>query len=124
MLCMTCILDRCRCRCRCLSQDGKFDRSDRLFHSVEACFASCTSTSSDVKELTPEFFYLPDFLRNLNGLDLGKRYDGEPVCDVVLPPWAWCVQHAKPLCSIAQLLYRVRCGDQALPSCHTPWTIS
>jgi hypothetical protein len=72
-------------------QDGKFDRADRLFHSVEACFTSCTSTSSDVKELTPEWYYLPDFLRNLNGLDLGTRYDGSVVCDVVLPPWAWYV---------------------------------
>jgi hypothetical protein len=71
-------------------QDGKFDRSDRHFHSVAQCYHSCTSTASDVKELTPEWFYMPDFLRNINGLDLGRKQNGEAVGDVILPPWAWC----------------------------------
>ena len=71
-----------------MPQDGKFDRADRLFHSVESSFTSCTSLSGDVKELTPEWFYLPDFLRNTNGLDLGVRHTGEVLGDVVLPPWA------------------------------------
>jgi hypothetical protein len=42
----------------------------------------------DVKELVPEFFYLPDFLVNVNGLPLGTRQDGRVVGDVELPPWA------------------------------------
>lgn len=28
---------------------------------------------ADVKELIPEFFYLPEFLVNSNNFDLGKR---------------------------------------------------
>jgi hypothetical protein len=36
----------------------------------------------------PEFFYLPDFLVNVNGLPLGTRQDGRVVGDVELPPWA------------------------------------
>jgi hypothetical protein len=42
----------------------------------------------DVKELTPEFFYMPEFLENMNGFDLGTRQTGEKLGDVVLPPWA------------------------------------
>ena len=39
-------------------------------------------------ELIPEFFYLPDFLLNRNGLDLGTKQDQHKLGDVVLPPWA------------------------------------
>ncbi|KAJ4456355.1 putative Beige protein 1 [Paratrimastix pyriformis] len=79
-------------------QGGKFDTPDRMFHSVgEAWQSAAVSASGDVKELIPEFFYLPDFLRNGAGLTLGRRtrpaFDsrGVPstiVNDVVLPPWA------------------------------------
>ena len=47
-----------------------------------------TGNSSDVKELVPEAFYLPEFLHNRNGFGLGVRQDGTRVDDVVLPPWA------------------------------------
>ncbi|KAJ1621813.1 BEACH domain-containing protein, partial [Pavlovales sp. CCMP2436] len=69
-------------------QEGRFDHADRLFHSEWAlasgekgCDTGC------VKELIPEFYYLPDFLR-AHGLPLGTRQDGTPLGDVVLPPWA------------------------------------
>ena len=42
----------------------------------------------DVKELTPEFYYLDDMFTNASCLPLGQRQNGEHVCDVVLPPWA------------------------------------
>lgn len=32
--------------------------------------------AADVKELTPEFYYLPDFLENGNGYRLGTRQVG------------------------------------------------
>ena len=45
--------------------------------------------SNDVKELIPEFFYLPEFLRNENAFDLGTQSDKkDKVDDVTLPPWA------------------------------------
>lgn len=47
-----------------------------------------TSDLGEVKELTPEWYSLPDFLRNVNGLDLGTTQAGEEVGDVALPPWA------------------------------------
>jgi hypothetical protein len=43
---------------------------------------------ADVKELIPEFFYLPDFLVNANWFDLGCKQSGVALDDVVLPPWA------------------------------------
>ena len=43
---------------------------------------------ADVKELIPEFFYLPEFLVNENKFDLGRKQSGESVGDVLLPPWA------------------------------------
>jgi hypothetical protein len=46
------------------------------------------SNTSDVKELIPEFFYMPEFLENSNSYHLGVKQDGEPLGDVALPPWA------------------------------------
>ena len=42
---------------------------------------------SDVKELTPEFFCAPEFLRNADNFNLGTRQNGERVGDVTLPSW-------------------------------------
>ena len=69
-------------------QSGKFDHADRLFHSIERTYHSCTHSSSDVKELVPELFYLPEALLNSNRCALGTRQDGQRVDDVVLPKWA------------------------------------
>ena len=54
-------------------QGGRFDHADRLFHSVAATWKGCLAGTSDVKELLPEFFYAPEFLRNANSFDLGTR---------------------------------------------------
>jgi hypothetical protein len=44
---------------------------------------------NDGKELTPEFFYLPEFLVNANGFDLGKLQTSDRrLGDVELPAWA------------------------------------
>ena len=43
---------------------------------------------TDVKELIPELFYLPDLLENADRLNLGLRQNGKPVDGVDLPPWA------------------------------------
>jgi hypothetical protein len=70
-------------------QGGSFDRADRLFFSVGETFANAsTLRTNDVRELVPEFYYLPEFLCNARNLDLGVRQSGEVVGDVVLPPWA------------------------------------
>ncbi|ETW02525.1 hypothetical protein, variant 7 [Aphanomyces invadans] len=69
-------------------QGGKLDHADRLFHSIDAAYKSCTSNPSDVRELIPEFFYLPDFLVNSSSDPLGTKQNGEVVHHVELPPWA------------------------------------
>ncbi|XP_012928018.1 neurobeachin-like protein 2 isoform X2 [Heterocephalus glaber] len=70
-------------------QSGRFDCSDRQFHSVAAAWQARLESPADVKELIPEFFYFPDFLENQNGFDLGcLQLTNEKVGNVVLPPWA------------------------------------
>ncbi|KAH0903489.1 hypothetical protein HID58_042992 [Brassica napus] len=69
-------------------QGGKFDHADRLFQSIEGTYRNCLSNTSDVKELIPEFFYMPEFLVNSNSYHLGVKQDGEPLGDICLPPWA------------------------------------
>ncbi|KAL4572014.1 hypothetical protein LXL04_018782 [Taraxacum kok-saghyz] len=71
-------------------QGGQFDHADRLFHNIHDTWSSAAgkSNTSDVKELIPEFFYLPEFLENRFNLDLGEKQSGEKIGDVGLPPWA------------------------------------
>ncbi|TKW23149.1 hypothetical protein SEVIR_4G274600v4 [Setaria viridis] len=69
-------------------QGGKFDHADRLFHSIDSAYRNSLSSTSDVKELIPEFFYMPEFLENSNSYHLGVKQDGEPIGNVALPPWA------------------------------------
>lgn len=54
-------------------QGGHFDLPDRMFHGVKDAWMSASETNmADVKELIPEFFYLPEFLVNDNRFDLGE----------------------------------------------------
>jgi neurobeachin-like protein 1/2 len=93
-------------------QDGKFDKADRLFESVEKTWRSCTSNPSDVKELIPEFYTTPEMFCNLNKFDFGTtqqgfnchftclashnatyllnlhEWPGKSIDNVKLPPWA------------------------------------
>nr|CAB3264213.1 neurobeachin-like protein 1 [Phallusia mammillata] len=84
-------------------QAGRFDLADRQFHSLAATFQAMMETSNDVKELIPEFFYMPEFLVNSNGFDLGKlQFSKETVDNVILPAWCkspedFVYQHRKAL---------------------------
>ena len=69
-------------------QNGSFDLPDRLFSSIAETWNHNYSMLSEVKELTPEWYALPDFLRNVNKFPFGARQDGNSVDDVELPPWA------------------------------------
>ncbi|KAI4274372.1 MAG: hypothetical protein L6R38_006112 [Xanthoria sp. 2 TBL-2021] len=73
-----------------LLQGGSFDHPDRLFYSIEKAWASASRENmTDVRELIPEFFYLPEFLLNSNEFDFGERQgDGGTIDKVALPPWA------------------------------------
>ncbi|KFO71016.1 WD repeat- and FYVE domain-containing protein 4, partial [Cuculus canorus] len=73
----------------CSLQGGSFDVADRMFHSVKSTWESASRDNmSDVRELIPEFFYLPEFLTNANHFELGCMQDGTVLGDVQLPPWA------------------------------------
>uniref|UniRef100_A0A4W6ES33 Neurobeachin n=1 Tax=Lates calcarifer TaxID=8187 RepID=A0A4W6ES33_LATCA len=69
-------------------QGGKFDHADRTFSSVSRAWRNCQRDTSDVKELIPEFYYLPEMFVNANSYNLGVMEDGSVVSDVELPPWA------------------------------------
>ncbi|CAF0718488.1 unnamed protein product [Brachionus calyciflorus] len=69
-------------------QDGKFDHADRTFHSIQTSWKNCQRDTSDVKELIPEFFYLPEMFLNLNNFNMGETQDKKKVSDVELPAWA------------------------------------
>ncbi|XP_017268395.1 WD repeat- and FYVE domain-containing protein 4 isoform X2 [Kryptolebias marmoratus] len=68
---------------------GGFDIPERMFYSIKKEWdSSSRDNMGDVRELIPEFFYLPDFLLNSNNIQLGFMEDGTALGDVELPPWA------------------------------------
>lgn len=69
-------------------QGGKFDHPDRLFSSVSLSWKNCQRDTSDVKELIPEWYFLPEMFYNQSNYEFGEREDGHTVGDVELPPWA------------------------------------
>ncbi|EFA75292.1 BEACH domain-containing protein [Heterostelium album PN500] len=69
-------------------QGARFDHADRMFDSIEMAWHNTLTSSTDVKELIPEFFYMPEFLNNQNQFNFGVKQNGVPIGDVVLPPWA------------------------------------
>ncbi|XP_038673773.1 neurobeachin a isoform X3 [Scyliorhinus canicula] len=70
------------------ANEGKFDYPERTFSSVAKSWRNCQRDTSDVKELIPEFYYLPEMFVNSNSYNLGIREDGTVVSDVELPIWA------------------------------------
>lgn len=70
-------------------QDGHLDKADRLFYNIQASYNSAAHENlQDVRELTPEFYYMPNFLTNINKIHFGHTQKGEFIDHVVLPPWA------------------------------------
>ncbi|XP_022897622.1 BEACH domain-containing protein C2-like [Olea europaea var. sylvestris] len=69
-------------------QGGKFDHADRMFSDIAATWNGVLEDMSDVKELVPELFYLPEVLTNENSIDFGSTQLGGKLDSVLLPPWA------------------------------------
>ena len=67
-----------------LQGDG-FDNPNRLFNSIEEVFYNISSQKSDLRELIPEFFYLPEMFMNINNINFKKRTDNTLVDDVKIP---------------------------------------
>ena len=66
-------------------QGSKFDNPDRLFLSVKNSFYNSVTQATDLRELIPEFFYLPEMFLNINQLNLGILETGIPVNNVLTP---------------------------------------
>lgn len=69
-------------------QGGKFDHADRMFSDISGTWNGVLEDMSDVKELVPEMFYLPEILTNGNSTDFGTTQLGGKLDSVALPPWA------------------------------------
>ena len=71
-------------------QDGRLDIPSRLFYSVAGAWEGASAGGmANVKELLPEFYSVPDFLFNVNDIDMGQHGGtGERLNHVLLPPWA------------------------------------
>ncbi|KAL9905520.1 lysosomal-trafficking regulator mauve isoform 2-T7 [Glossina fuscipes fuscipes] len=70
-------------------QDNNFDIPDRTFHALSTTWSLASRDSpTDVKELIPEFFCLPEMFENFERFDFGCRQNGERVENVSLPPWS------------------------------------
>ena len=62
--------------------------SENELADVGACWRSCNTSTSDVKELIPEFFSSPEIFTNTNSFPLGKTQAKISIDNVKLPPWA------------------------------------
>ncbi|OAF69132.1 hypothetical protein A3Q56_03117 [Intoshia linei] len=75
--------------CSITIQGNEFDTSDRLFKNISEAYSLASKLiTHDVRELIPEFFYLPDYLINMNKFMFGQTQNGNLVDNVVLPKWA------------------------------------
>jgi Beige/BEACH domain len=59
-----------------------------MFHSIEGVWSSSQENTADVRELIPEFYFFPEMLQNMSGIDFGKRSNNEMVSNIRLPRWA------------------------------------
>ena len=74
-------------------QGKTFDDPNRLFNSVSMSFICATTQKSDIRELIPEFFCLPEMFYNSNDLNLGEVVDNKTkksvlVNNIEMPPWS------------------------------------
>jgi hypothetical protein len=68
--------------------NSNLDNPDRIFYSFHDQWLSVQTDPQNNTELTPEFFYLPELLRNHNLANLGRSRSDLSVNEVTLPKWA------------------------------------
>lgn len=69
-------------------QSGKFDCADRIFHSYCGSWNNATTSTTDIRELIPEIYTLPEMFINKNNYYYGVTQDKEEVDNASLPRWA------------------------------------
>jgi hypothetical protein len=65
-------------------QGDGFDSANRLFYSVNRTMENTLSQKSDIREMIPEMYYLPDLYYNNNGLQFGTLIDDEEIDTVLI----------------------------------------
>ena len=65
-------------------QGDGFDTPNRLFFSIENSLHNSLIQKSDLREMIPELFYLPELYCNINELNLGKVDDSIEIDNVVI----------------------------------------
>lgn len=69
-------------------QSGKFDLADRLFFNFVETYRNATEELADIRELIPEFYYMPEVFVNYAKYDFGLQQTGSRVNNVELPGWS------------------------------------
>ena len=59
-----------------------------MFTSIAKAWYGVNNNAADVKELIPEFFYLPEMFMNINQYNFGSLQNNQSINTVQLPPWA------------------------------------
>lgn len=70
-------------------QSGRFDVADRQFHSIPQTWKLLMDNPNDVKELIPEFFYFPEFLKNMNKYVAFSYVHSSGLISHILPDSTW-----------------------------------
>ena len=73
-------------------QGNKFDDPERMFYSIDKTFTSVSTLKDDVRELIPEFYFIPEIFKNINNINLSQdKFDSNGnyliINDVEMPSW-------------------------------------
>ena len=66
-------------------QGDGFDDPNRLFHSIENTFYTISYLNTDLREILPEFYFMPEMFININKLNFKKKSTGIQVDNVIIP---------------------------------------
>ena len=64
-----------------------FDTPDRLFIHLQNSENSTLSEKGDLREIVPDFFFMPELFKNINHLNLGISSKKKIIDNVTLPTW-------------------------------------
>ena len=70
-----------------LQGDG-FDKRERQFISIIESWKNCMNENTDVRELIPEFYYLPEMFININKINFGNNEKINEENDFEYPKWS------------------------------------
>ena len=66
-------------------QGDGFDDPNRLFHSIEHTFYNISCKNTDLREVIPEFYYLPEMFLNINKINFKKKNGDIQIDNVDIP---------------------------------------